>query len=143
MAIREMVTRLDSVLTPNQAIGTNTDTFFPASGSIDTAGVGLGIVCHLFYGLHVVGELVLTLQHSDDASTGFVDIDKESTVHKNGLRDTNVSDQISADEVVVNLSPFSNKRFVRAKVTSTNTNSANSVRILFNLFPEVIDGGVN
>ena len=143
MAIREKITQLDSILTPVQVINSDTDTFFPASGSIDTSAQGLAIICQLFYENHDTGVIVLTLQHSDDASSGFVDIDEESTAHKNGLRDTNVSDQIGANEAIVNLGPFSNKRFIRAKVTSTGATGDNDVRVLFNLFPEVIDGGVN
>ena len=143
MAIREMVTRLDSVLPPVQDITDNTVTFFPETGSVDMSGAGLGIVCHLFYGEFGSGEIALTLQHSDEATSGFVDVPAESTVHKNGLRDTNLSDQITGGATVVNLGAFSNKQFIRAKVTPTSVGAANGVRVLFNLFPEVIDGGVN
>lgn len=133
MSVREFVTH--ARLTPvfNANINTNTTT---NTAGIDTANDDLGITWYFQAVAFSAGTFAISFEESDASNfTGATAVPSEKIVGPTGAELTTAQQQLTAATAVdgsgsaVRLGVHSNRRYVRAVITSTGASGTNTINV--------------
>ena len=116
MSTRDIASDLGVTLAMLAVISSDTDTF---GDGIDTAHFDSGVMFFIDLPVYSAGDAAFTLQESDAVGSGYTDIDSTKLITPNGA--VSYIAQPSVGDDLGRIGCFSNKRYVRVKLTSTNS----------------------
>jgi len=112
---RDIASDLGVELIMNEVISTDTDTL---SSAVDTAHYDSGMMFFIDLPVYAAGDATFTLQECDTVGGTYTDVDADKLITHGTVTYTA---QPSVGDDLGRIGCFSNKQFIKVKVTSSNS----------------------